>query len=350
MRPAGVKLTDWHHYNTLFALEHILGYGRFEKYLGAHRRKLYRKIEKYLSGFNQGTANIVESMDGNMSKEDFMKKCYDPVLPKVFPGAAKRWPAVKKWNLDFFEKNHGHKEILLNDNVGLAAQSFEQLNLKYYINQLRSGSLKYLRFSNVVNDDESLKNDFDLKWLRRYALPFSWGEDLKMFMGGKGTVTPLHVGFSSFLFVQVMGSKKWILYPPNNRIFLDPRTERTFYFYSKANPYDKNDPNFPLLKYATQYEVVLEPGDVLWVPAFTWHHVENPSHSIGIRYGRSSIPGSIKSSGLLTILMFLATRPNMITHFYTSRKKKREYVFTKSQVELERSLFQKLNPIKRVTG
>jgi histone arginine demethylase JMJD6 len=342
MRPSGIKRADWYHYNVLFILEHVLGYNRFEKYFGKGRNGLYHKIDTYLNGTNRGTSQEVEQVDKSMSREEFIQQCYNPVLPKVFRGAANEWQAVKNWNLDFFEKNHGHKEILLNDNVGLTAQEFERMNLKYYINQIRSGSLKYLKFSDIVNEDENLKNDFDLAWLRKYKLPFSWGEDLKMFMGGKGTLTPLHIGFSSFLFVQVMGRKKWILYPANDRIFLDPRTERTFYFYSKANPYKKDDPAFLLLKHAKQYEVTLEPGDVLWVPSFTWHHVENPTDSIGIRYGRSSIPGSARSSKLMTALIFMATKPNIFMHFYTSRKQKQEYTFIKSQAEIEKSILDKL--------
>ncbi len=346
MKPLGVNRSDWYYYNLLFLFEHILGYKKFENIFGSSQKKLYRKIDNYLTGTNRGTTEKVEEVDKNISRKEFLQQCYDPVLPKVFRGAATEWKAVKNWNLDFFEKHHGHKEILLNDNIGLTAQDFEKMNLKYYINQLRNGSLKYLKFSDIVNEDQNLKNDFDLDWLRKYKLPFSWGEDLKMFMGGKGTLTPLHIGFSSFLFVQVMGRKKWILYPASDRLFLDPRTERTFYFYSKANPHQKDDPNFPLLKHAKQYEIVLEPGDVLWVPSFTWHQVENPTDSIGIRYGRSSIPGSAKSSKMMTTLIFLATKPNVFTHFYTSLKNKQEYTFVKSQAEIEKSLLSKLNPFK----
>ena len=153
-------------------------------------------------------------------------------------------------------------------------------------------------------------------------------------MGAKGTVTTLHVGFSDFLFVQVMGRKKWILYPSNNRVFLDSRTERTFHYYSKANPYKKDDPDFPLLKHAEQYEVYLEPGDVLWVPSFVWHHVENLSDSIGIRCGRSCMPSAAKSSRMLTALIFLATKPNVISYAIATRTQKRNLDFSKSYKEL----------------
>src|ERR1019366_5527023 len=156
-------------------------------------------------------------------------------------------------------------------------------------------------------------SDFDLEWLRKlFALPLSWGEDLKMFMGVKGTITPLHVGFSPVLFVQVMGQKKWTLYPPTDRIYLDCRTERTSYLFSHADPYKTDDPRFPLLKYARRYEVVLDPGDILWFPSFTWHHVENLSTTIGIRYGRTSLGTALRSSKLLTLLIFLATKPTII--------------------------------------
>lgn len=346
MKPAGVKTLDWCRYNALFFMEHILGYALFQKYYGSTQKDLYAKMSIYLTP--PAKTFEVENIDKNISREEFMRRCYAPVLPKVFRGAAKDWDATKEWNLNFFEENHGHKQITLNDNVGLAKQTYEKMDLKYYIGQIKTGSLKYLRFSDIVNEDESLKNSFDLAWLRKFNIPLSWGEDLKMFMGGSDTVTPLHVGFSGFLFVQIMGKKKWILYPPSNRIFLDPRTERTFYYYSNANPHDKNDTKFPLLKYAEQYEVTLEPGDVLWVPPFTWHYVENTTNSIGIRYGRTNLASAFKSTKMLTSLIFLATKPTIFEHYYFSRTQKKMHIFEKSQSELGKSFFEKINPFRKI--
>jgi hypothetical protein len=220
---------------------------------------------------------------------------------------------------------------------------------RHYISQLRSGSLKYLKFSDLVHDNKELKDDFDLSWLRKLrGLPFSWGEDTRFFMGGKGTFTPLHVGFSNFFFIQVMGQKKWIFYPPNNRMFLDARTERTTYLFSQANPYELDNPKFPLLKYATRYEVLLSPGDVIWVPSFTWHYVENPTLSIALRFGRASMATALRGSKMFTLLMFLTTKPSMIEHFLTTLTKKRDSIYLKSQGELNRKdIFHKINPFKK---
>ncbi len=347
MKPAEIKTADWYKYNVLFFMEHLLGYKRFQKYLGNSQKKLNQKVDSYLNGTSDSGFRKVEEVDVNMSRDEFMKQCFEPGLPKLFKGAAKNWPAVGKWNLDFFEQNYGDVKITLNDNVGLADQAFEELSFGHYIRQLREGSLKYLRFADVVNNNEVLKNDFDMAWLRKFYLDKSWGEDTKMFMGGKGTITPLHVGFSDFLFVQVMGRKKWILYPTNNRFHLDARTERTFHFYSKANPYNLNDPGYPLLKYAQAYEVCLERGDVLWVPSLVWHYVENLDNSIGIRCGRSSMASAFKSSKMLTALTFLATKPNIISHAISVRTKKRDLIFAKSWNDLNESQLSKLNPFRK---
>lgn len=333
MKPLDIKSVDWYHYNLLFFAEHLLGVNNSFRFLGAKRNNLYAKIDSYLEGKMNGNSILVDELSQSISKEDFIEKCYKSGTPKVFRGAAAHWPALKKWDLDFFEENYGNEKIVLNDNVGLADQPFEVLEFKDYIKAFKEGAMKYLRFSDIVNNHEELKLDFDMEWLRNYlySLPGSWSEDAKMFVGRSGTLTPLHVGFSDFLFVQVSGRKKWILYPPNNRIFLDARTERTMYFYSKANPYDVENTDFPLFKYAEKYEVYLEPGDVLWVPSFFWHHVENLSESIGIRMGRTSIFSALKSSKVLTALFFLSTRPNILAHSLSLRSNKKELLFSKSQ-------------------
>jgi hypothetical protein len=113
MKPASIRTKDWYNYNLLFFMEHLLGYQRFQKYFGASQKKLYGKIDRYLAGASTGQVRELQAADKNMSKEDFLKICYDG--PKVFRGAAKDWDAVKKWDLDFFEKNYGDEEIIIMD-------------------------------------------------------------------------------------------------------------------------------------------------------------------------------------------------------------------------------------------
>lgn len=302
-----------------------MGYKRFQKYLGTRESKLYQKMDLYLAGTEDMKVYEVEELDNNISDEDFVKQWREDGAPKVFRGVAKDWPAVQKWDLDFFEKNYGNKEVEIMDHVGMAPdQEYEKLYFGDYIRQIKNGSLKYLKFSEIVNENDELKSDFDLQWLRKMtALPVSWGEDLKTFMGIKGTITPFHIGFSPVLFVNVMGRKKWTLYPPSNRLFVDARTDRSSYMFSNVNPNHRNDPQFPLYKYAHQYEIILEPGDVLWFPSFTWHYVENLTTTIGIRYGRGSMATAWKSSKLLTAMFFMVTKPSIPEHLYNTYIKKK---------------------------
>jgi ribosomal protein L16 Arg81 hydroxylase len=42
---------------------------------------------------------------------------------------------------------------------------------------------------------------------------------------------------------------------------------------------------FPALDRIDVLEVIQEPGDILHLPAWMWHHVENLEHCVGVRYG-----------------------------------------------------------------
>ncbi len=320
MKPKHVKTLDWYHYNALFFMDHLLGRRFFQQIFGRNKAALFTKVDKYLKGTEDFTVHSIEELPADISDNDFLDLCYKSGKPIVFRGAAKNWPAIQNWSLDFFEKHHGDKIIELIDHQGMApGQEKEIMTMKKYIHEIRNGSRKYLKFSDIVNEDVNLKSDFDLKWLRKLTnLPLSWGEDLKTFMGIGGTITPLHIGFSSVFFIQVTGQKKWHFYPPTDRMFLDAWTERGTAMFSDADPYKKEDPAFPLFKYAKHSTVVLNPGDVLWFPSYTWHQVENLTLSIGIRYGRPSIATSWKSSKLLTFLFFMITKPNLFSHLYNN--------------------------------
>jgi hypothetical protein len=325
-------------YDGLFVLEHFLGYPRFERLFGKRRRRLYERIDRSLTGLGRGQTLPVPELAADAPAAELRRERGRAIVPKVFRGAAADWNCTTTWNLDFLADEHGHHEVILNDNVGLvdrgASQEFETLTLRDYIRAVRSGSRKYLKFSRFVDEERSLREDLRLAWLRRLRMPDSFREETYTFIGGAGTVTPVHCGFSCNVFVQVHGRKKWIIYAPAERAFLDLRTTRTFYFHSDCDPYDLDDPKFPLLKYARKYEIILEPGDVLWVPPFAWHQVENQTESIGIAYRYNSILAALRSSVMLTALFFMATRPNVFLHFLVTMWKRRAYIFIKRQEDL----------------
>lgn len=323
-------------YNAYFVLEHFLGYSGFQKVFGKGRQQLYNKIADDLNGHTIDMLPEIVNLDKEIVNKEFKMFKQHIQEPVVFRGAAKGWPCIGKWSLDFFEDKYGDVEVPIIDNVGAVdpanPQKFEKIQLREYISQLRNGSLKYLKFSTLVQQKAELQEDLHLKWLQKFDMPLSFGRMFYFFIGGAKTLTPLHNELPAVVYVQVSGRKRWIIYTAGDRIFLDPRTERRIYFYSTANPNNENDENFPILKYAKKYDIVLEPGDVLWFPPFAWHYVENLTHSIGVAYKFNNLPAAFKASKMLTSLFLMATRPNLLVNFFTLRFSKKN-ALTKSHYE-----------------
>jgi hypothetical protein len=93
---------------------------------------------------------------------------------------------------------------------------------------------------------------------------------LKLWMGPGGTVTPLHHDNHSILFGQVYGRKRIKLIPPFERAHLYVR-ERYYSAVDAENPDLERFPAFPIGSVA---EVIVEPGDLLFLPAGWWHWVK----------------------------------------------------------------------------
>ena len=333
MKPEEISYWQWIRYNIYFVVEHFLGYASQQKVFKNQISDLGKTIQENIDLSKNKELEVPHlPLEAASQLKKYKKLLKGPI---VFRNAAKEWTACKKWDLEFFDKNYGDKEVLLNDLVGTIdpenPQTFQTLSLSEYIKLMKSGSLKYLKFSSLVQKEKALQEDLDLTWLHKFDRPLSFGKMFYMFVGGKGTVTPLHNEFPSVVYTQISGRKKWIMYMPENRIFLDPRTERKTYFYTHANPLKPEDTNYPLLKYSKKFEFILEPGDVLYFPPFMWHYVENLSESIGVSYKYANFMAGFKSSRILTILFLMATKPNLFVKFFLSRFRKEDYVLSRSE-------------------
>ncbi|MCZ2393650.1 MAG: cupin-like domain-containing protein [Chitinophagales bacterium] len=305
-------------YKLLFITEHLIGIRLFDKYFNKYRERLNDNV------LNQ------EIKDNISISNSAVTSIGDKIL--LFRQAAKDWEAVKNWNLDYFKTHYGDKIVEINDSTGLVAENAipekRERSLSNFIDQVKEGSLQYLKLSDIVHNDESLKSQLDYDFLSSFKPTFSLGETYYTFIGGKGSLTPMHNEIPCNLYVQINGTKKWILYQPDDFPYLETRAERRPYFYSQVNPNIENDQSFPLLKHAKKIEIVLKAGDVLYVPPFYWHYVENMTDCISVAYKFANVPLCLKSSKLFTLLTFLATKPSVFTSFIVRRLKNKDYVLT----------------------
>jgi hypothetical protein len=312
MRPEGITQGQ---YNFYLVLEHFLGLKLSEKIIRPKRNRLYAEVLK-----NKGIENRGETIPtASITYYDFKPfENNKPALldkPYLFKGVAKEWPAIKTWNKQFFREKYGDIEIPLVDKIpGIRDDKgrYGKINFKQYFDEVDKGSNIYLSFSRVLDNNPELLKDLDLNWLRQFEWGAVNGEQTFFFMGEEGTKTDMHNGFAQTLFIQVEGRKKWTIWAPEERFFLDPVAGRHTHFYSFVNPHEENDPRYPLLKYAKKYELELEAGDVLWFPALFWHYVENPTSNIGVAFKWVNVPQNFKISKLLTTLVLLATNPSLI--------------------------------------
>ncbi len=316
-------------FNLFLLTEHLFGQNLYSKSIGRIESRWRQRIASQFSSDQVGNYLTVREFGPGM----FPAELSHPSEVRVYRGAAGAWPCVQEWSLDYFKANFGDVQVTLFNNPGLKSkasdQDFESVPLSDYIDLLRSGSKKYLKFSRMVDQQSILREDFDDAWLTRFKKSVNLQQRYYMFMGASGTDTPIHSAVQNTVFVQCWGRKKWTFYPVADRMFLNVRASRTNYFYSNTDPRALSDDEDCLYHFASPYEIVLEPGDVLFFPPWTWHMVENPTDSIGVAFKFIDIASAIRSSPMLSFLFTVSTRPFLLQSYLSSFFEEEDLIFRK---------------------
>lgn len=279
------------------------------------RKYLYNRIGNVLQKSGEGKVLAVDRIKFK-SKEHFYKNYVNPGKPVVLDGFAKDWPCVKKWSLEYFDKLHGKDKILLVNSKHIE-QKTENITLSELISDINNGGDKYYRFYPLLSKHPEHIDDFDYQWLKSTRHKKVFFEAFQVFMGGKGTESPLHNAMSCNLFVQVYGEKRWSLISPHHSAIIDPDPVRNVYrsapFRKNNYPFNPFNPDyekpFELYRYVDRYDLTLKPGDILWNPPFWWHSVVNLSESIGVGYRWNPRWYSFKQNPLFCTLDHLASKP-----------------------------------------
>lgn len=95
-----------------------------------------------------------------------------------------------------------------------------------------------------------------------------------VWLGPSGATTQAHYDVHDNFYAQIVGRKRFLLFPPNQyrQLYINGFSSQA----PQQSQVDLENPDFerfPLFSSATALDVVLEPGDVLYVPSLWFHHV-----------------------------------------------------------------------------
>jgi hypothetical protein len=100
---------------------------------------------------------------------------------------------------------------------------------------------------------------------------------------GRATVTPLHFDFANNFFAQLHGEKEFLLYAPEDSRYLYPLPPSAAMAHVSLVDVDEPDyERFAEFRQATALRLLLQPGELLFLPAFWWHHVRCADISVSV--------------------------------------------------------------------
>ncbi len=278
-------------YDAVYAFAHFFGKRAAEWLFGKRKRRARDELFARLRERPAVVTPIERVRD--LSAADFFERYLEPSVPVILEGAAGKWPCRDNWSLEFFGETYGDTGAVVlpeaRTTTGFSGtreeESVRAADFATFIGEMGERKGPYIRFSTIIEDRPELAEQLDMDWTRRRFGRLPIGHRIYTFLGGPSSRTRLHCDMPPNLFVQVDGRKHWILYPPEYRVVIDPLLERSALSYTTnldvREPFVAGD---CISHHLDRYEGELEPGDVLFNPAYFWHDVLNLSETVAVSF------------------------------------------------------------------
>ncbi len=199
--------------------------------------------------------------------------------PKIFTGTVDEQKATLKWGIDYLT-NLLHEErfrIVLQDTPKLEWNPSKGLNLQ---------SVSFREFASILER----KSPYAYLQEDMTNVPFLWTDYTlpdfmkskkmarhKLWISGKGLVTPLHYDPAETFHWVVQGIKEFVCYPPGLKNYYPHPFMSTAPFISRVDAGMVDLVRFPDFAKARPVRFTLRAGEILYLPAFWWHEVTSGS-------------------------------------------------------------------------
>jgi lysine-specific demethylase 8 len=259
-----------------------------------------------------------------MSYNDFVTRFVAPSVPVVLRGYASQWPCIHSWrNMKVFRGHHGHRLVPIEVGTMMRNHKIQEriVSLRTFVDDYLATPSSSLSSNNGTDPtttsslllwslDDAIAHVESVAYMAQHPLTdqipalrneinerpdLCGGPDnnggpshVYFWFGTGGTRTPLHFDSYENLFVQVVGIKYIRLYDVSETPYLYVDQEQSGYgLQGNMSSIDCEREDWdihPLAQHAKFQEVVLYPGDALYIPRRTWHYIRSLTTSISINY------------------------------------------------------------------
>jgi len=230
---------------------------------------------------------------------EFVERYISVNRPVILTGCMEEWKPYKAWSFDYFRRHHQDSVVGIQD--GRDSDPFYEQNQKFHRKEVRFGDFLdrlertessndfYMTAGNMGTHRAALSQLFDdAENINIRDDYFEFPAEGSLWIGAKGTITPLHFDMINNFFCQIRGSKRVRLVPSWSL----PWVYNDYHVYSDVDAALPDFDKHPLFSKTTVYDFVVYPGEVLFIPMGWWHHLESLEPTVSLTRKRLNHPGS----------------------------------------------------------
>ncbi len=236
-----------------------------------------------------------------LTRAQFRDEYYSTNRPVIITGMMNDWPALRKWNLDYFAEKFGDREI----EVQLGRNSGEnyEIEREKYLKKIRMAEfVAMIRSAGTTNDFYLTANNNSSN---KSVLPELWQDIVQVseyldgadpmsgffWMGPSGTITPFHHDLTNNFMAQVIGHKKVKIAPSWDM----PLMRNNLHVFSQVDGrVTAPQPDAPFDQPQIM-ECLLGPGEILFLPIGCLHYVEGMEVSVTVSFTNFVFPNDFAS-------------------------------------------------------
>lgn len=247
---------------------------------------------------NQGKPSVLSRR--RLPAHTFRQNFYARNRPVKLLDMVEDWPATHKWTPEYFRETYGDQEVEVT--AARESDAKYEINLDNHRKQVRFADFIDYVTSEQGNDSYLVANNYffsrsstrsmlaDIGPLPGYLTKKNRAPHTYLWFGPGGTVTPLHHDTMNILFCQIYGRKKITLISPDE----SPWLYNELSVYSEVEFENPDLEAYPLFEYVEPIEVVVNPGEILFIPVGWWHHVRSLEPSISVSFTNFAFPNDYK--------------------------------------------------------